>query len=56
MAGEGKDRQHIEGHVLEDLQEGDNRFHKNRNNSAVDKIRNEVIIIIIIIVLALDTN
>lgn len=33
MAGEGKNRQHRGQHVLEDLQEGDNRFHKNGNNS-----------------------
>lgn len=33
MAGEGKDREHSEGHVLEDLQEKDNRFHNTRSNS-----------------------
>lgn len=33
VAGEGKDREHLEGHVLEDLQEEENRFHKNRSNS-----------------------
>lgn len=29
----GKDRRHREGHVLKDLQGGDNRFHKTRNYS-----------------------
>lgn len=31
--GKGKDRQHREGHVLKDLQGGDNKFHKTRNYS-----------------------